>query len=787
MLDFIKVRGRVLHLVILIGLIVASAIPVHSWAFAQNSTPPAWVVRSLNTSEFGVSNPQGLAFSAEANTFLLLDGTSNVTLVAMEEEPAGTREIAEVGADPLNTAFDEVTDSLFVFDRGRAELAKVKADGSSARFAAGALNVADPQGIAFDTSSGRMFILDAGNAQVVSVASHATRGFDANQLQRISLRGLGKGTFRGVAYNPNNGHLYVSEPAQKKLHEMTQSGELVNSFDLAALEISNPSAMTFAPSVDNTDDPGIYDLFVLDNGTASSQIVEVSFQAPAALPSGTTLLPASLVRTFNTSNAAWNPSSPDPAGIDYFPLTGRLIISDSEVDEMRAYYVGANVFESTTSGNLVRTCDTTSFTGEPTGVAVNPNNNHIFFAADYQDMLFEVSLGPDGIYCTADDTRTATSLGPAYGVNDAEDVAYGNNTVFIAGGSAAEVYRIPLGANGVVGGGDDGPMTRFDTASLGFADTEGIGFNHNAGTLFVVSTKRTDKYLGEFTTSGTLLRAYDLSFMPDEGNIRSDVTYAPSSQNPAVRNIYIVSRGIDNHSNRTENDGRVWEISIGSGPGGPTPTNTPPSTPTMTPPPPNAATWFLRGIGSVVFGSQGDTPVPADYNGDGRDDIAVYQPSTSTWHISGISSSVFGNSGDTPVPADYNGDGVDDVAVFQPSGNWAISGIGNFPHGVVGDIPVPADYNGDGRDDIAVFRPSNSTWYVNGIGNFLYGQSGDIPVVGDYNGDGIDDIAVFRESNSTWYIHGIGTFLYGTNDDIPVVGDYNGDGIDDIAVFRESN
>ena len=77
-------------------------------------------------------------------------------------------------------------------------------------------------------------------------------------------------------------------------------------------------------------------------------------------------------------------------------------------------------------------------------------------------------------------------------MTDAEDVAYGNNTVFIAGGADAEVFRIPLGPNGVMGGGDDGPMTHWDTAALGFADTEGIGFNHDAGTLFIVSTKGTD-------------------------------------------------------------------------------------------------------------------------------------------------------------------------------------------------------------------------------------------------------------------------------------------------------
>ena len=51
--------------------------------------------------------------------------------------------------------------------------------------------------------------------------------------------------------------------------------------------------------------------------------------APAALPPGVPLLPASLVRTFDTSNAAWNPSAPDPAGIDYWPPTGGLLISDN--------------------------------------------------------------------------------------------------------------------------------------------------------------------------------------------------------------------------------------------------------------------------------------------------------------------------------------------------------------------------------------------------------------------------------------------------------------------------
>jgi hypothetical protein len=148
-----------------------------------------------------------------------------------------------------------------------------------------------------------------------------------------------------------------------------------------------------------------------------------------------------------------------------------------------------------------------------------------------------------------------------YGASDSEDVAYGNNTMFVADGINAEVYVIPLGSDGVLSG-DDGPVTHWDTSHLGFDDLEGIGYNPNHNTLFIVSTKGTQNYLGETTPSGQLVNVYDLSFMGTQGNIRSDVTWAPSSQNASVKSIYIASRGIDNNNSRLENDGKVWEINI---------------------------------------------------------------------------------------------------------------------------------------------------------------------------------------------------------------------------------
>ena len=232
---FSKYKGSLMRLLLVLVFVFTPLISIRTWAFAQGSSAPVWVVRSLQTSEYGVSEPKGLAFSSEANTFLILDGSANVTLVTMGEEHAGMRAIPEVQNDPLNAAFDKKSGSLFVFKRGTSELVQINTDGksSSVRFNPNVLGVQDPQGIAFGTGDGRLFILDAANAQIVSVAPRPTLGFDAGKVQRISLKELGIGSLKGLAYNPGNGHLYVSGP--KKLYELTQAGKLVSSFDLAEI------------------------------------------------------------------------------------------------------------------------------------------------------------------------------------------------------------------------------------------------------------------------------------------------------------------------------------------------------------------------------------------------------------------------------------------------------------------------------------------------------------------------------------------------------------------------
>ena len=162
--------------------------------------------------------------------------------------------------------------------------------------------------------------------------------------------------------------------------------------------------------------------------------------------------------------------------------------------------------------------------------------------------------------------------------------------------------------------------------------------------------------------------------------------------------------------------------------------------------------WFYPFIPEAqkAFGMTGDIPVPADYDGDGRVDMAVFRPSEGLWIVNGGPVVRLGAAGDIPVPADYNGDGRVDMAVFRPSqGLWIMQDGTVVKFGIPGDIPVPADYNGDGRADIAVFRPFPSDWpdgmwFIWGSGAYKWGVQGDIPVPADYFGQGKVLIGVFR-------------------------------------------
>lgn len=174
---------------------------------------------------------------------------------------------------------------------------------------------------------------------------------------------------------------------------------------------------------------------------------------------------------------------------------------------------------------------------------------------------------------------------------------------------------------------------------------------------------------------------------------------------------------------------------------------------------------------SFLWGQSGDTPVSGDFDGDMASDFGVVRSLAGelTWFVRlsnfgygfalGCASTTpicsngvkWGANGDKLVPADYNGDGKTDVAVFRPAtGDWYIrhsSGTNVAPTtaginwGTNGDIPQPADYDGDKIHDVAVFRPSGDPaqnfWLIRNsstgaLTQIEWGQNGDQPATSPY-------------------------------------------------------
>ena len=298
---------------------------------------------------------------------------------------------------------------------------------------------------------------------------------------------------------------------------------------------------------------------------------------------------ASVVNVVETSG--WLPPSPDAMGLTYDPSIGRLVVVDSEVEEIPSLYTGVNGWIARTDGTVESTFATVNpatgafYTPEPTDITRDPTTGHFFVASDGPNRTYEIDPGTDGKMGGEDDVVVGEIRHTLYGfapfpAYDVEGIAYGDGALWMSVGTTApatavdpvrsEIYKVLPGPDGLFTGKgkqQDNVVTHWDTARIGQPVPEGVAYDPVSDHLFIVSNVLHSD-IAETTTDGVLVGIIEGSDLGIKSP--SSLTFAPASGVGGGTHLYVADRGVDNDSDPNENDGKIYELALaGVGPSTP--------------------------------------------------------------------------------------------------------------------------------------------------------------------------------------------------------------------------
>ncbi len=589
------------------------------------------LVRLIEAGDIGLRSPRGLAYTPEASSLIITgaaaDGSAVLRSITLLEKPLGEQALpAGLPASP-NVAYDAAHDQL-VGAASTGAVVTVPTPGGLLKIGATASSAPVQGGSASDLATGlasnamgESLVLDAsGRISVVSRAAGAPR-----VARGLSLSAAGE-ALRGLAVAPD-GHLFSIGAASRTLYEFDAAGTLLVKRNLNELNVRSPQGLVVAPTADTNDASSLTSLYLADAGTPAGTgagIMEIAFSEPVlSAATATAAQPTvTLVKTTNTgSGSALNPDSPDPSGLAYIPASetevpasrrDRLVIADGEVEETTgAGFHNVNVwFAPTNIGLQSATFNTTvsptnPVNKEPVGAAYDPATNELYIAKDGSNGRIWVYNAVNMSQLRSFDVTVAP-----YNDADTEGLAFGNGILYMVDAIDNDLVKVLPGPNGVVGTGGDDIVTNYDLEQYGQTEPEGLDVHPDTGNIWVVSnrlspTNGPDPMI-EVTPTGQLVST--VSIAAANPNSAAGLAIAPPSAGGAGWNIYVSDRMLDNSQDPNENDGRIYEFSVGGGTGAPETTID--SGPSGTVSSPDATFTFSGSAGTTSFECRLDSADP---------------------------------------------------------------------------------------------------------------------------------------------------------------------------------
>jgi len=241
--------------------------------------------------------------------------------------------------------------------------------------------------------------------------------------------------------------------------------------------------------------------------------------------------------------------SGDPSGLAYDPVSQKLFIADSEHNE-HPYFSQTNLF-SIGERNVVEGYSLRSFTDEPTGLGINPLNGYMYISDDDQAEVFWVDPANPSVKIGSFDTASL-------GFHDTEDMKFDPATgnMFILDGSLKEMFELT----------SQGDLISERSLPSVMRDAEALAYDSAHDVFFVASGRSStiwelDRGLNIIGTIDVLSAAAYTNPVTGAPVTPKGMELAPSSDphDGQQLSLYVADYGVDQ-----VNDGRLFEISLGS-------------------------------------------------------------------------------------------------------------------------------------------------------------------------------------------------------------------------------
>jgi DNA-binding beta-propeller fold protein YncE len=256
-------------------------------------------------------------------------------------------------------------------------------------------------------------------------------------------------------------------------------------------------------------------------------------------------------------NTVWQYGIPDPSGIAYNPLTGKLVLSDAEIEE-DPLFNPTSIFEFNLTGGAPTASFRPLYTSEPTGLAIDAARGVMYVSDDDAFTINVVSLNDPSQRLWSFDSR-------AVGADDPEDVAVDPVTgnLFIVNGLSRTLQEVEVD----LAGGAVSRVDGFTFSDSGIRDPEALAYDPVLDMFLVGGGFGPDIWLvdreGSTLDVLTLLRDHrNTQTDAASGSIRTsvkDIELAPASDGSGATHIYVADFG-DSH----KVDGRIIEIAPGA-------------------------------------------------------------------------------------------------------------------------------------------------------------------------------------------------------------------------------